>query len=183
MAKIRGFEICSKYQNQDLTLPRRQTLASAGYDLEAAEDVVIPSIWRLNFVKIFRLIRNGHLLTALDYQSAEAVLKPTLVKTGLKAYMPEDEVMLLFNRSSNTFKRLMCLPNAVAVIDSDYYNNEQNEGEINIQVLNYGVRALHIKKGDRIAQAIFTKYLKTDDDEPIARTRVSGFGSTGSNKE
>ncbi|MCT6904098.1 MAG: dUTP diphosphatase, partial [Lactobacillus sp.] len=56
MEKIRGFEIVSKYKNKNVALPRRQTIASAGYDLAAAKDVLIPSIWRLNFVRIFRLI-------------------------------------------------------------------------------------------------------------------------------
>ncbi len=93
--------------------------------------------------------------------------------------MPEDEVLILANRSSNTFKRNLSLPNGIGVIDSDYYNNPNNEGEIFIQVLNYGVRPLKIKKGERVAQGIFIKYLKTDDDQPIESQRLSGFGSTG----
>lgn len=181
--KIRGFEVVKKYQDQNINLPRRQTLASAGYDLEAAEDIVIPSIWRLNFVRIFRLIRNGHQLFDRDYEIAEQILKPILVPTGLKAYMPEDEVLILANRSSNTFKRNLSVPNGIGVIDADYYNNPNNEGEIFAQVLNYGVRPLHIKKGDRIAQGIFMKYLKTDDDNPIERQRLSGFGSTNQKED
>lgn len=176
--KTRGFEVVTKYQDKDITLPRRQTIASAGYDIEAAEDIVIPSIWRLNFVRIFRLIRNGHELYEKDYELAESILKPILVPTGLKVYMPEDEVLILANRSSNTFKKNLSLPNGIGVIDADYYNNPNNEGELFVQVLNYGVRPLHIKKGERIAQGIFMKYLKTDDDNPIVRQRLSGFGST-----
>lgn len=179
--KTRGFEVVSKYQDKGINLPRRQTLASAGYDIEAAEDIVMPSIWRLNFVRIFRLIRNGHQLYERDYKLADEILKPILVPTGLKVYMPEDEVLILANRSSNTFKKNLALPNGIGVIDADYYNNPNNEGELFVQVLNYGVRPLHIKKGDRIAQGIFMKYLKTDDDDPISRQRLSGFGST--NKE
>lgn len=179
--KTRGFEVVSKYQDKGINLPRRQTLASAGYDIEAAEDIVITSIWRLNFVRIFRLIRNGHQLYERDYKLADKILKPILVPTGLKVYMPEDEVLVLANRSSNTFKKNLALPNGIGVIDADYYNNPNNEGELFVQVLNYGVRPLHIKKGDRIAQGIFMKYLKTDDDDPISRQRLSGFGST--NKE
>ena len=179
--KTRGFEVVSKYQDKGINLPRRQTLASAGYDIEAAEDIVIPRIWPLNFVRIFRLIRNGHQLYERDYKLADKILKPILVPTGLKVYMPEDEVLVLANRSSNTFKKNLALPNGIGVIDADYYNNPNNEGELFVQVLNYGVRPLHIKKGDRIAQGIFMKYLKTDDDDPISRQRLSGFGST--NKE
>lgn len=181
--KIRGFEVVKKYQDQEIKLPRRQTLASAGYDIEAAEDITIPSIWKLNFVRIFRLIRNGHQIFERDYEMAEKILKPILVPTGLKAYMPEDEVLILANRSSNTFKRNLSLPNGIGVIDADYYDNPNNEGEIFVQVLNYGVRPLHIKKGDRIAQGIFMKYLKTDDDQPINRQRLNGFGSTNKKEE
>lgn len=181
--KTRGFEVVTKYKDKGINLPRRQTIASAGYDIEAAKDIVIPSIWRLNFVRIFRLIRNGHELYEKDYELAESILKPILVPTGLKVYMPEDEVLILANRSSNTFKKNLSLPNGIGVIDADYYNNPNNEGELFVQVLNYGVRPLHIKKGDRIAQGIFIKYLKTDDDNPITRPRVSGFGSTNERKE
>ncbi|WP_419513254.1 dUTP diphosphatase [Lactobacillus kimbladii] len=178
MEKIRGFEIVSKYQNKNVTLPRRQTIASAGYDLAAAKDVLIPSIWRLNFVRIFRLIRNGHQLYEQDYEMAEHVLKPFLIPTGVKAYMPEDEVLLLANRSSNTFNKNLALPNGVGVIDSDYYNNDANEGEIFVQLINYGVRPIQIHQGDRIGQGIFIHYLKSDNDVPIDRQRINGFGST-----
>lgn len=181
--KTRGFEVVKKYQDKGINLPRRQTLASAGYDLEAAEDITIPSIWRLSFVRIFRLIRNGHQLYERDYEMADEILKPFLVPTGLKAYMPEDEVLILANRSSNTFKKNLALPNGIGVIDADYYNNPNNEGEIFVQMINYGVRPLHIKKGERIAQGIFIKYLKTDDDDPISRQRISGFGSTNEKKD
>ena len=47
--KTRGFEVVKKYQDKGINLPRRQTIASAGYDIEAAEDITIPSIWRFLF--------------------------------------------------------------------------------------------------------------------------------------
>lgn len=178
MNKTRGFEIVSKYQHKNIALPRRQTIASAGYDFVAAKDVLLPSIWRLNFVRIFRLIRNGHQLYEQDYEMAEHVLKPFLIPTGIKAYMPEDEVLILANRSSNTCERNLGLPNGIGVIDADYYNNADNEGEIFAQLINYGVRPIQIHKGDRIAQGIFVHYLKSDNDLPINRQRISGFGST-----
>ena len=181
--KTRGFEVVAKYQDKNINLPRRQTLASAGYDIEAAEDITIPSIWRLNFVRIFRLIRNSHELNERDLELAEKVLKPFLVPTGIKAYMPEDEVLILANRSSNTYKRNVTLPNGIGVIDSDYYNNEKNEGEIYFQLINYGVRPLKIKKGERIGQGIFMPYLKADNDEPVQRQRLGGFGSSGTRNE
>ena len=69
--KKRGFEIVSKYCNAGLHLPQRQTIASAGYDFECAQDIVLPSIWCMNFVRIFRLIRNGHELNEHDLELAE----------------------------------------------------------------------------------------------------------------
>ena len=179
MSRVRGFEVVSKYEGQGISLPRRQTVASAGYDLEAARDITIPSIWKMKLIKIFWMIKNRHQLIENDLLDAEAALKPVLVPTGIKAYMPADEVLILANRSSNTYKRNLSLPNGIGVIDSDYYDNPSNEGEIFVQLLNYGVRDLHIKKGERIAQAIFMPYLKSDDDEPVDNQRVAGFGSTG----
>jgi len=181
--KKRGFEIVSKYRNAGLHLPQRQTIASAGYDFECAQDIVLPSIWCMNFVRIFRLIRNGHELNEHDLQLAEKVLKPFLVPTGIKAYIPENEVLILANRSSNTYKRNVTLPNGIGVIDSDYYNNEKNEGEIYFQLINYGVRPLKIKKGERIGQGIFMPYLKADNDDPVQRQRLGGFGSSGTRND
>ncbi|MDO4912621.1 MAG: dUTP diphosphatase [Lactobacillus sp.] len=176
--KTRGFEVLTAFQNKGIQLPQRQTYGSAGYDLQAAEDVDVPSIWTLNFVRIFRMIRNGHPLTELDFAKADQVLKPIMVPTGLKAYFPEDEFLLIANRSSNSWKRYFTLANAIGVVDSDYYNNDDNEGALNVQIINFGVRTLHIKKGERIAQAMFIKTLRVDNDQPVDRQRKSGFGST-----
>ena len=62
----------------------------------------------------------------------------------------------------------MALPNGIGVIDADYYNNPNNEGELFVQVLNYGVRPLHIKKGDRIefSQNLNAKYLESQYLQP-----------------
>lgn len=179
MEKIRGFKVCKAFRGQGINLPQRQTRGSAGYDLEAAKDVVVPSIWRLGFVRIFRLIRNGHYLSESDFRQADQILHPTMVPTGLKAYFPDSEVLLIANRSSNTTKRRFNLPNGIGVIDSDYYDNPTDEGQIKVQLLNYGVRDWQIHKGDRIAQAIFMPILKTDDDQPVNQPRRGGFGSSG----
>ncbi|QIQ66359.1 hypothetical protein vipetofem_61 [Enterococcus phage vipetofem] len=108
--------------------------------------------------------------------------KPTLIPTGIKAKMPRDEMLLLYNRSSNPLKHFLVLANGVGVIDSDYYNNEDNEGHIMFQVMNFGPSPITIKKGERIGQGIFQKFLLTTDVE-ITRDvpRTGGFGST--NKE
>ncbi|MGH2322924.1 dUTP diphosphatase, partial [Enterococcus faecalis] len=76
--------------------------------------------------------------------------KPILVKTGIKAYMPDSEYFELVSRSSNPLKRFLLLANGVGVIDSDYYNNENNKGHIMFQFLNFGYEDVVIEKGERI---------------------------------
>ena len=149
----RYFEIISEYaelpNEKRPQLPKRQTANSAGYDFYALEDVVLPV-------------------------SGET----TIIRTGIKACMPKDEVLLLFIRSSMAIKQGLQLTNCVAVIDSDYYNNPDNEGEILIAVnniLSWG--DVTIKKGERFAQGIFVKYGVTDNDDADGE-RKGGVGST-----
>ena len=124
---------------------------SAGYDVEAAEDITIPSF------------KKG--------------MNPTLVKTGIKAYMADDEVLMLYNRSSNPKKKGLILANSVGVIDKDYYGNPDNDGHIMFAFYNIKEEDIEIKKGEAIGQGVFQKYFVTDDD--IAEgERVGGFGST-----
>lgn len=146
----RGFEIVEEYKGKGINLPIRKTAHSAGYDVEAAEDVVIPA-----------------------YQFGT---KPTLIPTGLKAYCEEDEYYLLVNRSSGP-KKGFVMANSVGIIDSDYYNNESNEGHFYFQYFNFSDHDLVVKKGDVIGQVIFQKYLTVDNDQAEG-TRSGGFGST-----
>lgn len=112
-----------------------------------------------------------------DAKKAQRTLKPTLVPTGIKAYMQTDEFLQLANRSSNPLKRFLLLANGVGVIDADYYNNPDNEGHIMFQFVNFGVTDVTIKKGERIGQGIFLPFLKADQDETMS-TRTGGFGSS-----
>lgn len=151
MEKIRGFEVAKGFENSNINLPVRSTKNSAGYDVEAAEDCIIPAF------------KPGQ--------------KPTLVKTGIKAYMESDEVLILANRSSNPGKKGLILANSIGVVDSDYYENPDNDGHIMYAFFNFKAEDVEIKKGERIGQAIFQKYLVTDND--IAQgERTGGFGST-----
>ena len=147
----RGFEIAKGFENSKVNLPIRKTKYSAGYDIEAVEDTLIPSF------------NKG--------------LKPTLVKTGLKAYMEDDEVLILANRSSNPGKKGLILANSIGVIDKDYYGNPDNDGHIMFAFYNIKDEDILIKKGDPIGQAIFQKYLIADNDEATG-IRQGGFGST-----
>lgn len=151
MEKLRGFEIAKGFEDKGINLPVRKTKYSAGYDIEAAEDVTIPSF------------KKG--------------INPTLVKTGLKAYMQEDEVMLLYNRSSNPKKKGLIMANSVGVIDKDYYGNSDNDGHFMFAFYNIKEEDVTIKKGEAIGQAIFQKYL-TEDNDDAQGERMGGFGST-----
>lgn len=151
MERVRGFEVAKGFENEGINMPVRKTKFSAGYDIEAAEDCVIPA---------FKLGQ-----------------KPTLVKTGLKAYMQEDEYLMLCNRSSNPFKKGLVLANSIGIIDADYYGNPDNDGAFMYAFYNMFDKDVEIKKGDVIGQAIFKKYEIIDGD--IAEgERVGGFGST-----
>lgn len=145
----RRFAVVSAYRHREIALPQRKTPLSAGYDLAAAEAVAVPP--------------------------GETVLVPT----GLKAYMPPDEFLALYIRSSLAVRRRLNLANGVGIIDADYADNPDNEGHILVAVTNTGPAAVTIAAGERIAQGIFHRYGVTADDQPGA-PRVGGLGSTGS---
>lgn len=149
--KARGFEIAKGWEDRNINLPKRKTAFSAGYDMEAAEDTVIPK-----FVP---------------------GTNPTLVSTGLKAYMLDDEVLYLYNRSSNPKKKGLILANSVGVVDKDYYGNSDNDGHIMFAFYNMKDEDVVIKKGEAIGQGVFAKYLTVDEDA-ASGARTGGFGST-----
>jgi dUTP pyrophosphatase len=167
----RGFEVCKGFEDKDINLPVRKTKKSVGYDFEAAEDTVIPSIWKSVLANIKNVFKTENV--AEDY-------KPTLVKTGIKSYFGEDEVLILANRSSNPGKKGLVLSNSIGVIDSDYYNNESNDGHIMFAFYNFFPFDVTIKKHDVIGQAYFQNFLIADDDRASTEgeTRTGGFGST-----
>ena len=121
---IRGFEVVSAFEEQNINLPTRKTTESAGYDIEY------------------------------------------------------DEYLAIHIRSSMAIKRKLALVNSTGIIDSDYYNNEDNEGHIMIALLNFGNEPVTLEKGERVAQGIFSKYLITNDDDATG-VRTGGIGSTG----
>lgn len=145
---MRRFAVVSGRRSEEVIMPARATKGSAGYDLYAAEDVVVPP---------------GEV---------------RIVPTGVKAYMNQGEVLLLFLRSSSGIRRGMRLANEVGVIDADYADNPDNDGEIGVAVWNPGSTPLSITRGEKIAQAIFMPFLLTDDDAADGERR-GGYGSTG----
>ena len=148
--RVRGFEFTSAYVEKGLNLPTRSTPGSAGYDISSAIDTALSS---------------GTM---------------TLIPTGLKAYMQPDEYLGLHIRSSLAVKSGLRLANGQGIIDSDYYNNPDNEGHILLAVCNGGPDTVVVTKGMRLAQGIFYKYLLTDQDHLEKKeSRRGGIGSTG----
>jgi dUTP pyrophosphatase len=145
---MRQFEKVSYMNAEDIVIPQRQTLDSAGYDLSAYERVVIEP----------KTIQ--------------------LVPTGLKVQLEKDEVLLVYPRSSLGIKKGLMMSNSVGVIDKDYYNNDNNEGHIMVPLYNFKDEPVVVEKFERIAQGLFQTFLKTSNDQPVSQTRQGGFGSS-----
>lgn len=126
-------------------LPDRKTIGAAGYDFEALYDFVL---------------KPGEIMK---------------IPTGIKANMNIDEVLLLTDRSSMGFKWNVRLCNQIGVIDSDYYNNSDNEGHIFIRIQNEGDKDYIVKKGDGIIQGMFIKYLTVDNENNKFKDRKSDY--------
>ena len=127
-------------------LPKRATKSSCGYDFYAIEDMIL--------------------------HPGEVIKIPT----GYKAKFMEDEMLMLVVRSSMGFKFNVRMCNQVGIIDSDYYNNSDNEGHMWVALQNHGDKDYEIKKGTAYCQGIFVKYLNCGDE--VEERRNSGIGST-----
>lgn len=132
----------------DIKLPVRATKGSAGYDFFAPFSFVL--------------------------KPGETIKVPT----GIRAKMLEDWVLCLYPRSGLGFKYRLQLNNSVGIIDSDYYNSD-NEGHIFVKLTNDSNegKVLTIKQGDGLIQGIFMPYGITDDDD-VSSIRNGGLGST-----
>ena len=126
----------------DTKLPERQTKASAGYDFYVIEDVEIPAYGTV------------------------------MLPTNVKAYMQEDEVLMLYARSSLAIKRGLILQNTTGIIDSDFFPHE-----IKVALRNTTDQPVKLLKNVRCAQGIFLKYLVSDNGN-LDNTRDGGIGST-----
>jgi len=131
----------------EVEIPTRKTSGSAGYDFICPYDILL---------------------------APGGVAK---IPTGIKAQMDKDVVLLMFVRSSIGINRRMAFPNGTAVIDSDYYGNPDNEGDIMLVLVNNNEYDVKVFAGERVAQGVFVNYLLTDDDASDG-TRTGGIGST-----
>ena len=130
----------------DVKIPVRATSGSAGYDF---------------------------------YSPINITLKPgesAKIPTGIRCKIDDEYVLQIYPRSSLGFKYQMCLLNTVGIIDSDYYNAD-NEGHIIVGVINRGNKELVINKGDRFVQGIFCQYFLAQEEDNTTE-RHGGFGST-----
>lgn len=149
--KTRGFEIVDDQFRKNIdvaiTIPTRGSKSSAGYDF---------------------------------YSPVSIEIEPKsscLVWTDIKAYMLEDEVLSMHIRSSIGIKKGLTLKNTTGIIDADYYNNENNSGNIGVCLQNITDGVISIEAGERISQGIFTKYLVADNGNTESE-RSGGIGST-----
>jgi dUTP pyrophosphatase len=172
------FEFVKKYADCGLDLPMRKTAYSAGYDLCAAEDILIPSYERM--MKRMKAVCNTEqtrTLTEVASITKGLKIKPTLIPTGLKCQLDPNTYLELSVRSSTPLKTWIILANGVGIIDADYYNNPDNEGHIYLQVINLAPFDIKIKKGEYIGQGIIKPYLTVENDVATGE-RTGGFGST-----
>lgn len=160
---------CRVHPEQDIMVPKRSTANAAGYDFFSTEDVSIKP------------------------------QEQALIMTDVKVRLEPNQVLLLFVRSSYGIKKHLMLANGTGVIDADYFENPDNDGNIGICLYNYrqkmqrpfdrdlvdhhnvydlvdGRNTVDIKRGDRVAQGIILTYTA---DELVLTKRDGGFGSTG----
>lgn len=173
-----AFEKVTKYQDVDFPMPVRKTRCAAGYDMAVAEDTVVKP-WVDHCIELTNYIKGDLSFTLKDIENLtkEFSARPTLVPTGVKCKLADDEYLELSVRSSTPLKTWLVLANGVGIIDADYYNNESNEGHIYFQMINLSPFPIILKKGDIIGQGIVHKYQVFDNDVASGE-RTGGFGST-----
>ena len=183
-------------------LPERKTQGAAAYDLEAIEDIIIPpknDILRSIKLKVESLLFKTGMHNIVDlmfgeYSEHKAITdkaftleevaeitkgnRPTIVRTGMKVKIPEDMVCVVVPRSTSSVKYWLKMSNSIGIIDSDYYNSKDNDGEIGLIFENDLPFPIQIKKGDIIGQALILPRHIVDNEKEIENVRNGGYGST-----
>ena len=133
---------------QNVRLPRRATVGSAGYDFFAPES--------------FSLIPH------------ETILIPT----GIRAEIADGWVLQLFPRSGLGFKYCLQMDNTVGIIDSDCCQAEnEGHIFVKMTNWNRQGHNLTVGVGDAFVQGIFLPFGITEDDDADGQ-RTGGLGST-----
>ena len=195
------FEVVSRFADSGIEVPVASTKKSAGYDFVVAEDIDVPAYEDLTalmnyyssaslsqlLAEMLKTTKDegapgiegvSYTLDELAKLTKSSGCKPTLVSTGLKCKMEDNEYLQIVARSSTPLKYWLIVANAPGIVDADYYNNPDNEGEIFVQIINLSPFTIKLKKGDKIAQGIVSKYYTVEDDIRNGE-RTGGFGSTG----
>lgn len=191
-----SFEKIIQYaEDEGVIVPTRKTAGSAGYDFYAAEDTVIPSYqdimsdWEDQMIEDARTLykdfdsfieafHNPKPMSEAASLTKQYKVKPTLVPTGIKCRLPEGFYLKLVARSSLPLKHWLVLANSEGIIDTDYYNNPDNEGHIYFQLINFAPFPIVIKKGDCFGQGIIEQFCACKDECDTFESREGGFGST-----
>jgi dUTP pyrophosphatase len=138
---------------EDIKLPGRATVNSAGYDFYLLEDITL---------------------------KPKEIKK---IPTGVKVSMNDGEALILIVRSSVGFKHNIRLTNQVGLIDKDYYNNQNNEGHMWFSVQNESDEVKKFKKHDRLIQGIFINFLTVENEKKRKKERIGGLGSTDGDRQ
>lgn len=143
-----GFEHFIEFAYDMIKMPERKTARSCGYDFSTPYEVVLNPNER------------------------------RVIPTGIKAVdMAENSALLLYIRSSVGIKKGVVFSNGTGVIDSDFANNADNDGDIHLALWNTSDEAVRFEMGERIAQGVFVRYMITVDDS-ASGVRTGGIGST-----
>lgn len=167
------FEVAKGWEKKEINLPQRKTAYAAGYDIECAETIVIPS--HLKLLNSLNFDNKPFSLEDVAALTKSYGIKPVLVPTGLKCKLEPNEFLQLAVRSSCPLKYWLMLANGVGIIDADYYGNEDNDGHICFQIINLFPSPIEIKKGETIGQGIILPYKSY---EIVTTVREGGFGSS-----
>lgn len=132
----------------NIALPRRATVGSAGYDFFAPFDIEL------------------------------AAGETAKIPTGIRVKIAEGWLLSLYPRSGLGFKFRLQLDNTVGIIDSDYYfSDNEGHIFAKITNDSHEGKTVVIPHGTAFMQGIFTEYGITEDDEADG-IRNGGFGST-----
>ena len=131
-----------------IQLPTRSTKYSAGYDFKA--------------------------YFPFDLKVGETIKIPS----GIRVQIDIDWFLAIVPRSGQGFKFRVQLDNTIGIIDSDYFNAD-NEGHMFVKLTNDGKhgKVMSVKEKDGYAQGIFLPYGLAEEDS-VTTKRVGGFGST-----
>ena len=169
--------------DESILMPQRKTNWSAGYDFMVAEDTILIPYSQATNRMLSQLELEEQMENPFTLKEAANMIKAsnskiTLVPTGIKCYLDHNQYLELSVRSSCPLKHWLILANGVGIIDADYADNPDNDGEIFFQIINLSPYVIKLQKGDVIGQGIIKTYDIAEDEVEPKQIRIGGFGST-----